>query len=191
LVADYAWLCLLGVRKRKARIINWEEIFGLSDKVPELIIRGSIVYLSIFALFRFVLKRVTGTLNLGDLLIIVLIADAAQNAMSAEYNSLTDGLVLVGTIMFWSYLLDWLAYKFPAFERVMHPPPVPLVRDGQMIARNMRRELITVDELMSHLREQGVENVKEVESASMEGDGRISVVKYEDGKTHPQTQEIN
>lgn len=144
--------------------------------ILELILRGSVTYLVLLILLRFFLKRVTGTLSIGDLLIIVLIADAAQNGMSAGYTSLTDGLILVATIIFWSYALDWLAYHFPVFERLVHPSPVPLVRDGKMVARNMRRELITVDELMSHLREQGVQDLKEVKSASMEGDGRISVV---------------
>jgi uncharacterized membrane protein YcaP (DUF421 family) len=131
---------------------------------------------------------VTGTLNLGDLLIIVLIADASQNAMSAGYTSVTDGLILVGTIVFWSYALDWLAYHFPRFERLLHPPPIILVRDGKMVARNMRRELITVDELMSHLREQGVKELKEVKNASMEGDGRISVVTHENQQSRPQDE---
>ena len=158
--------------------------------ILELILRGSLVYLVIFALLRFVLKRVTGTLNIGDLLIIVLIADASQNAMSAGYTSVTDGLILVATIIFWSYLLDWLAYHFPRFESLLHPAPLPLVRDGKMLARNMRRELITVDELMSHLREQGVTDLKEVKTASMEGDGRISVVKNEQHTTRPPKEPV-
>ena len=153
--------------------------------IVELILRGSLTYIVLFILLRFFLKRVTGTLSIGDLLIIVLVADAAQNAMSAGYTSLTDGLILVATIIFWSYTLDWLAYHFPVFESLVHPSPVPLVRDGEMIARNMRRELITVDELMSHLREQGVKDLKEVKSASMEGDGRISVVTHEKHSTRP------
>ena len=158
--------------------------------ILELILRGSLVYLVIFVLLRFVLKRVTGTLNIGDLLIIVLIADASQNAMSAGYTSVTDGLILVATIIFWSYFLDWLAYHFPRFERLLHPPPLPLVREGQMLARNMRRELITVDELMSHLREQGVTDLKEVKTASMEGDGRISVVTHEQHTTPPPKEPV-
>jgi len=128
---------------------------------------------------------VTGTLSIGDLLIIVLVADASQNAMSAGYTSLTDGLILVATIIFWTYALDWLAYHYPRFESLLHPSPVPLIRDGEMVARNMRRELITVDELMSHLREQGVKDLKEVTMASMEGDGRISVVTREKHSTRP------
>lgn len=166
-------------------MIDWRELFIPSVSVVELILRGSLVYLALFALLRFVLKRVTSTLNIGDLLMIVLIADAAQNAMSAGYTSVTDGIILVSTIIFWSYALDWLGYRFPGFQKFLHPPPLPLVRDGQMLARNMRHELITVDELMSHLREQGVKDLREVKSASMEGDGRISVVKRDEGETRP------
>jgi uncharacterized membrane protein YcaP (DUF421 family) len=158
--------------------------------VLELILRGSLTYLVLFAILRFILKRVTGTLNIGDLLIIVLVADASQNAMSASYTSLTDGLILVATIVFWSYALDWLAYHFPRFESLLHPSPVELVRDGKMVARNMRRELITVDELMSHLREQGVKDLGEVEAALMEGDGRISVVTHEKHSTRPQDEPV-
>jgi uncharacterized membrane protein YcaP (DUF421 family) len=171
-------------------IIKWHDLFFPSVSILELILRGSLVYLVLFALLRFVLKRVTGTLNIGDLLIIVLIADAAQNAMSAGYTSVTDGLILVATIIFWSYALDWLAYHFPRFERLLHPPPLPLVRDGKMLARNMRRELISVDELMSHLREQDVTDLKEVKTASMEGDGRISVVKLEKPTTRPPQKQV-
>jgi uncharacterized membrane protein YcaP (DUF421 family) len=173
------------LRQKEGAVIKWQELFFPSVPILELILRGSLVYLAIFALLRFVLKRVTGTLNIGDLLIIVLIADASQNAMSAGYTSVTDGLILVTTIIFWSYFLDWLAYHSPRLESMLHPPPLPLVRNGQMLARNMRRELITVDELMSHLREQGVTSLKQVKLASMEGDGRISVVTHEKHTPRP------
>jgi uncharacterized membrane protein YcaP (DUF421 family) len=161
-----------------------------SVPVIELVVRGSLVYLVLFALLRLVLKRVAGTFSLGDLLMIVLLADAAQNAMSAGYTSVTDGIILVATIIFWSYALDWLGHRSPRFEKLLHPPPLPLVRDGQMLARNMRRELITVDELMSHLREQGVEDVREVQSAFMEGDGRISVVRRDGEATRQPEQPV-
>src|SRR3712207_8501617 len=50
------------------------------------------------------------------------------------------------TIIFWSYFLDWLGYQFPQIQRFIHPAPLPLVRNGQMLQRNMRRELITKGE---------------------------------------------
>lgn len=148
------------MQQKEDETTRWQELFFPRVPVLELILRGSLTYLVLFALLRFILKRVTGTLSIGDLLIIVLVADASQNAMSAGYTSVTDGLILVATIIFWTYALDWLAYHFPRFESLLHPSPVPLVSDGNMVARNMRRELKTVDELMSHLREQGVKRSK-------------------------------
>lgn len=134
------------------------------------------MYLVLFSMMRFLLKRVASSINMADLLMIVLIADAAQNALADDYTSIADGIILVGTIMFWNYTLDWLGYHFPRFQRFFHPPPLPLVKDGQLLHYNMRRELITKDELMSQLREQGVQSLREFEVAHMEGDGRISVI---------------
>ena len=115
-------------------------------------------------------------MGITDLLVVVLIADAAQNAMSDDYRSIPDGLLLVGTIIFWSWALNWLGFRFPRIQRFVHPAPLPLVRDGRMLRKNMARELITEDELMSQLRLQGASEVSQVESALMEGDGRISVI---------------
>ena len=92
---------------------------------------------------------------------------------------MTEGAILVGTIVAWDYLLDWAGYRFPALRRVLRPAALPLVVDGRMMRRNMRRELITEEELMSQLREQGVESVDEVKRCSLEGDGHFSVIKKE------------
>jgi uncharacterized membrane protein YcaP (DUF421 family) len=156
--------------------VNWHDVFVPDTPLLEIFVRGTIVYLAIFALLRFVLTRQSGNLGVTDLLVIVLIADAAQNAMASEYKSVPDGLVLVATIVFWSYLLDWLAYHFPTCRRLIHPPPLELIRDGKINRRNLRKELITIDELKAQLREQGIEDLNQVRKACMEGDGRISVV---------------
>jgi uncharacterized membrane protein YcaP (DUF421 family) len=113
---------------------------------------------------------------MADLVVVVLIAEAAQNALADGYRSVTDGVVLVGTILFWSFAFDWLSHRFRAVERVVHPPPLRLVEDGRLLRRNMRRELITEDELMTQVRLQGLQSLDDVESAYMEGDGGISVI---------------
>ena len=162
--------------------VDWSKIFWPDTPILEIVVRGSVMYLVMFWLIRSILKRVASTISMSDLLVIVLIADAAQNAMADDYSSIADGILLVGTIMFWSYALDWLGYRFPRFQRFFHPPPLPLVKNGHLLHRNMRSELITEDELMSQLREQGVDNVAQVKSALMEGDGRISVI-CDDGQS--------
>jgi uncharacterized membrane protein YcaP (DUF421 family) len=160
--------------------VNWHDVFIPDTPVVEIFVRGTIVYLAIFALLRFVLARQSGNVGVSDLLVIVLIADAAQNAMASEYKSVPDGLLLVTTIVFWSYALDWLAYHFPTLRRLIHPRPLELIHDGKVNRRNLRRELITLDELKAQLREQGIEELDRVRCAFMEGDGRISVVNDEE-----------
>jgi uncharacterized membrane protein YcaP (DUF421 family) len=158
--------------------LDWKSIFVPSLHVGEIVLRGTIVYLFLFVLLR-VLRRGAGALGIADLLVVVLIADAAQNAMASDYKSITDGLILVTTIALWDYFLDWLGYRFPVFGRLLRPAPLLLIRNGRIQRRNLRKEMITEEELKGQLREQGVENVEEVKQSYMEGDGRISVVTKE------------
>jgi uncharacterized membrane protein YcaP (DUF421 family) len=118
-------------------------------------------------------------LGVADVLVLVLISDAAQNAMANDYTSIPDGLVLVSTIIFWSYALDWLGYRFPSLERILHPPPLKLISDGRLLRQSMKKELISEQELMSQLRQQGISDVRDVKEACIEGDGHISVIHQE------------
>lgn len=164
--------------------VNWKELFVPSIPVVELIIRASLVYLVLFWVLRLLPSRQLGTLGITDLLVVVLFAEAAQNAMATNYTSITEGAILVGTVIFWSYFLNWVGYKFPPFQRFLNPPPLLLVNNGRMIQRHMRQELITEDELMSKLRQQGVELLVEVKKAYIEADGSISVI-TKDSKPRP------
>jgi uncharacterized membrane protein YcaP (DUF421 family) len=162
--------------------MDWKSIFSLDVPLPEIILRGSVMYISLFILLRVILKRQAGSLGMTDLLLITLIADASQNAMAGEYMSLPAGIVLVSTIIFWSYAFDWLSFRFKWFNRLIEPPPLPLIQDGKLLLRNMRREMITEEELMSQMREQGLDDVERVKEAYMEPDGHISIVQREKSK---------
>ena len=156
---------------------DWGELFGLSVSPWELIVRGSAVYWFLVIVFRVVLRRDTGSVGIADILLLVIIADAAQNAMAGEYRSITDGLILVSTIIGWNVLIDWVSFKSPRLRRLFEPEPICLVRDGRILRRNLRRENLAEAELMGKLREEGVEDVKEVKAAYFEADGAISVIK--------------
>src|SRR5262245_66619458 len=90
--------------------INWHEMLVPAANPVELVIRASVMYLLILADFR-VFRRDAGSLSVSDLLVVVLIADAAQNGMAGGYRSLTEGVIVVGTILGWNYALDWLAFR--------------------------------------------------------------------------------
>ena len=160
--------------------IDWHAIFVPSGSIVELIVRGSLMYLLILAALR-IFRRDAGSMAMADLLVVVVIADAAQNGMAGEYKSLTEGAILVLTIFAWSYALDWLGYRFAFVNWLMHPPPLLLVLNGRVNRKNLRSELITMEELVEQLREQGVEDVSEVKRCCLESDGRMSVIKRNGG----------
>jgi len=164
-------------------MLDWQELFVPAHPIPEIILRGTITYIMLFLILRFLLKRQSGVIGIADLLVVVLIADAAQNAMASEYRSITEGAILVLTIVFWNYAVDWLGFQFPALQRLTRPPPLLLIKDGRMVFRNMRQEMITTEELNSQLRQQGVEHCSEVKVAYIEGDGRISIIRQDNGET--------
>lgn len=157
--------------------VNWHDLFGIRTSLLELIVRGTAMYWALFFLFRFVIRRDVGAVGIADVLLIVLIADAAQNGMAGDYDSVTEGIVLVATLAGWNVLLDMLSYWSPTFAKLTQPGPLGLVENGRMLRRNMRQEWITEAELMTKLREQGVKDLQEVERACMESDGSVSVIK--------------
>lgn len=157
--------------------VDWKGTFVPDTSVVEIFIRGTVVYLALFTMLRFVLKRQRGGVAFTDILVIVLVADAAQNAMAGQYNSMPDGLMLVAVIVGWAYALDWLAYRVPLVRRFVQPSGVPLVHRGRKLRDNLRRENITDEELASELRVQGIDDLDEVEEVLLEGDGQLSVVR--------------
>ncbi len=156
--------------------IDWKSIFSPDVPLLEIVLRASVMYISLFVLLRIILKRQAGSLGITDLLLFTLLADASQNAMAGEYTSIVDGIVLVATIIFWNYAFDWLGFKYEWFSRLIDPKPLLLIKDGKLMRRNMRKELITEQEMISQLREQGVDDPAKVKEAYMESDGQFSVV---------------
>ena len=160
--------------------VDWAEVFAFGVSPLEIVVRGTAMYWFLFVIFRFVVRRDVGSVGVADILILVIVADAAQNGMSGEYTSLADGMLLVGTLIFWNALLDRLGFHFPAVARFVEAPPLLLVKDGRMLRANLRREYITEDEVWSQLRQQGVDSLAQVKKAYLEPDGGFSVIRNDD-----------
>ena len=158
-----------------------EDVLLPALPVWELVLRGTLTYLFLFGLLRLVQKRQAGTLGVPDLLLVLLVAHAGHNALVGEYHSLADGAILILTILFWNLVINWLGFRVPILGRLVHPPPLELVAEGQENWENMRREFITREELLSHIRRAGAEDIADVKGAWIEGHGHISVVTYSAG----------
>jgi uncharacterized membrane protein YcaP (DUF421 family) len=163
--------------------IDWTAMFVPEHSLVEIVARGTIMFIVLFSILRFFMKRQSGVIGIADLLVIVLIADAAQNAMANEYKSIPEGVLLVLTIVFWNFAIDWLGFHIPLIQRFTRPPPLQLIKDGELLRRNMRHEMITREELMSQLRQQGIDDPAQVKKAFIEGDGRISIIRRDGGET--------
>lgn len=152
------------------------ELFKLSLPLWEIILRGSVIYLSLTLLFRFVARRDIGAVGIADLLVIVLIADASQNAMAGEAKTLADGLVLICTLLGWNLLLDWTAFHFPRIRKLIEADKLLLIDRGRLIHNNLRKQLISEEDLRAKLRSYGIDDLRDVKTAYLESDGDITVI---------------
>jgi uncharacterized membrane protein YcaP (DUF421 family) len=164
--------------------VDWSHLFVPNTSVVEIVIRGSVIYLVLFAVMRLLPRREVGGVAASDILVIVLIADAVQEGMAGKYESITEGLLLAATIFFWASVVDWLDFRFPHL-RLAEPRAVAIVRDGRLLRRNMAREKVTEDEVMAQIRQHGYTKVEEVRVALIEGDGHFSVIGHDRAKQSP------
>ncbi len=142
------------------------------------------MYLVLFGLLR-LFRRQTGSLGPADLLVLLLIADAAQNGMAEGYKSITEGVLLVGTIMFWEYLLDWLGFRSKWMKQIIEHAPLLLIDHGRVLRKHLQQELMTIEELLAHLRQKGIADPADVKLCYLEGDGHISVVPFDKENEQP------
>ncbi|AZG16034.1 MULTISPECIES: DUF421 domain-containing protein [Cupriavidus] len=156
--------------------VDWGNLLHFSISPLETMLRGTLMYWFLFLMFRFVARRDVGSLGIADLLIVVIVADAAQNGMAGKGDSVADAALLVGTLVAWNRLFDLGAWLSPAIRRFVTPQKVVLVRNGKKVVRNMERHTITDEELAAQLREKGVESYRHVKVMYLEPDGKISVI---------------
>lgn len=158
---------------------SWDDMFAWTTPVPEIVLRGTILYLGILLMMRLVGQRETGGLTVTDLLVVILVGEAATHSMTTSHLSVPEGLILAGTLLGWSVVLDALAYRSPRIAALLKARPKALIEDGRVNERALRRELLSRTELDAQLRLHGVRDVSEVERAYLEPNGMVSVLLHE------------
>jgi uncharacterized membrane protein YcaP (DUF421 family) len=114
--------------------------------------------------------------------LLLIIANAVQNAMVGPDTSLSGGLVAAGVLLAWHQVIVRVRRASPAVAKLLAGAGIMLINNGELIDGQLRRANLTPDELLQALREHGVENVQEVRTAVLETDGSISVIRYDDIK---------
>lgn len=159
--------------------VDWQPVMAPDLSLVESFVRGTVIYFAVFMIMRGTLRRTAGELTMLDFIFVLLVANGAADSMVGGSISIANGLALILTIVFWNYALNTLSWYLPALQRWTMPPPLQVVRDGNLIRRNMRKEFLTEDELMAKLREDGIEHVSDVKAAYIEGDGNVSIIPHE------------
>jgi uncharacterized membrane protein YcaP (DUF421 family) len=134
------------------------------------------VYLFIVIAIRIFGKKELAQLSVVDLVFILLISNAVQNAMVGPDSTLLGGLVAATTLFIVNYTLKYLQYRFPKFSKVVQGETIMLVYQGKILDEHMRRAKISTDELLEAVREHGVKSIEDVDLAILEVDGSISVL---------------
>jgi uncharacterized membrane protein YcaP (DUF421 family) len=145
-----------------------------------LIIRVTIVYVSILILLRISGKRQLGQMGATEFVSILLISNAVQNSMNGGDNSLTGGLILAVALIGLSTLISFLTYRSRFFSNMFEGTPTLLIHNGKLIRKNMNAERLSTNELKVLLRKQGINEFDTVETAVLEADGTLSVTKRDE-----------
>lgn len=139
-------------------------------------VRTCVVYVSLLIGLRLAGKRELGQMTAFDLVLILVVSNAVQNAMVGPDTSLTGGLVAAGTLLVVNRLVDRLDLRWGWLHRRLIGQPSLLVNHGRFLDEHLQREGVTRDEVMQALREHGIATVEDVQMAVLEVDGTISVV---------------
>jgi len=158
----------------------------LVPSVPlwEIVVRTAVVYLAVLLLLRAGGKRELGQMSVADLVVILVIANAVQNAMNAGDNSLTVGLVAAATLVGMNLLLARSGGRLPFLSHLFHDEPTLLMQDGVLLEENIAREHVQKEEIEMAAREHGIGDLSEVSEAILEPDGSISIIPRKGGKMH-------
>lgn len=157
--------------------LHFSNFLSFSMSPLEVFIRGTLMYWFLFLLLRFLLRRDTGSAGISGILFVVLLGDAAQNAMIGKGHTIGDGGLLIATLAAWNLLLDWLGTRSKVMARLTEAPPVLLVRHGRLVHRNLRRELVTREEVEAKMRDKSLEKLEQIKAMYLEGDGTFTVIK--------------
>jgi uncharacterized membrane protein YcaP (DUF421 family) len=149
------------------------------DIYLNIFLRSLAVYVFIILAIRFFGKKELSQLSITDLVLILLISNAVQNAMVGPDSSLSGGLVAALTLFVLNYVIKVISFKSKFFRKVIEGEPVMLVYKGFVKQKNLDREKITFEELEAVVREHGVKSIHDAELIMLEKDGSISVISKE------------
>ena len=151
-------------------------MFDLTTPWWEIILRTAVVYVLVLVLLRIAGKRELGQMSPVDLVVILVIANAVQNAMTGGDNSLLGGVFAASTLVAMNLLFDRVGIRLPLLQNLFTSEPTLLLEDGKPVDKACQRENISLEDIEMSAREHGIDDLRDVHAAILERDGSISII---------------
>jgi len=151
-------------------------ILQLTIPCTHLVILAVISYVVFFVGLRLFGKRDLGQLTTFDLVLVLLVANALQPAITGPDNSVTGGVIIITILLVFNRMVALVRNRWPWFDALIDPPPTVVVQDGEISKPALEKEGLSETDVEMAIREHGIDKLSDVKQAVLENDGSISVV---------------
>ena len=151
----------------------------------DLVLRATVLFAVVYLMLRLLGKRELGQMTPFEFILLVVMGDLIQQGVTQTDFSITASVLAIGTFAFWGVVLSWISYLFPPAERVLDGDARVLIRDGELLMENLRRDRLTRKEIESEMRLAGIATMREVAWALLETNGKISFIRRTDDSPPP------
>ncbi|HEY9527941.1 MAG TPA: YetF domain-containing protein [Anaerolineales bacterium] len=138
-------------------------------------LRASFVYFFLLLIIRVLGKREIGNTSAFDLIVALILGEVVDEIIYGDVTIL-QGVVAIMVVAVWHLVNSWASFKSDIVDKITGAPPTVMVKNGQIQRKNLAKERINEEELFSELRMMGVEEVEEVKQATLEPNGKVSVL---------------
>jgi uncharacterized membrane protein YcaP (DUF421 family) len=142
----------------------------------DLAIRAAFLFCFVYLLTRIIGRRELSSLEPFDLILLIVIGDAIQQGLTQDDYSVTGAMIVVGTFAMLQVLVSFVSYRFPRLRPALDGEPIIIVQDGKPIERNMKRERLTLEEVLVEARREQIASLEQIEWAVLETSGKISII---------------
>ena len=151
----------------------------------EIVLRATAMFFVLFLLLRIMGKRELSQMTPFELIVLIVFGDLIQQGVTHNDFSLVGAILAIVTMAFWALALSWLTYWLPRAESILDGEPRVIVRDGQIVRENLRRDRLTRAEILSEMRLSGIAHLDDVAWAILEPRGKMSFIRRDGGETPP------
>ena len=142
----------------------------------DLVVRAAVAFFFVLLLTRVVGRRELSSLEPFDLILLVVVGDLIQQGVTQSDMSFTGAVLATGTFALMVLAVSYVGFRFRRLEPLIEPQPLIVVQDGEVIEANLRKERMTVGELLAEARQQKIASLSEVKWAVLESNGRVSFI---------------